>query len=82
MRLIGYIKEIIENSFSIPIYFEKEKFYCHSLDNNFKIISFYETIVSTDYFISYNTYKDFNINDVAPLILLVSITQYFSIVQI
>lgn len=70
MRLIGYIKEVYENSFSIPIYSENEKFYCHTLNDDFKIKSFYETIFSPDCFVQNNTYKDFNINDFGALVFI------------
>jgi len=42
MRLIGYIKQLKTNSFTIPIYTDGKKMYFHFIDLNFKIIGFEE----------------------------------------
>lgn len=42
MRLAGYLNAIIENSFAIPIYKDdNNEYYFHSVDDNYKIKSFY-----------------------------------------
>lgn len=53
MRLIGYIKELIGNSFTIPIYNSSSKYYTHNVDESFRITHFDEL--------------DFNLNDYKPL---------------
>lgn len=70
MRLVGYIRELIENSFSVPIYSDKGRFYCHSIDDEFRITKFNEICLNKDYFIECNTYKDFKIDDYGALVFI------------
>ncbi len=43
MRLAGYLNAIIENSFAIPVYKDaNNEYYFHSVDDNYKIKSFYK----------------------------------------
>src|SRR6218665_559508 len=61
MKLTGYIKEIKENSFAIPIYSDEEgKFYFHNLNNLFFITEFIEVSIDSNLLVEIYFNKDFD----------------------
>lgn len=63
MRLAGYLKALKENSFAIPVYSENGKFFFHNVDENYKIIEFYDSGLENNNFIKCYLSTEFKIND-------------------
>lgn len=62
MRLAGYLKELKDNSFAIPVYTNGNKYYFHNVDENYKIINFFYAQLIEDNFIKCYLSIDFKIN--------------------
>lgn len=70
MRLKGYIQAFKENSFTIPVYGDDNFYYYHSLDDNFKIIDFYKTEISSNYFKKIYLSQTFDIGSTGAIIFI------------
>jgi hypothetical protein len=70
MRLKGYIQAFKENSFTIPVYGDDNFYYYHSLDDNFKIIDFYKTEISSNYFKKTYLSQTFDIGSIGAIIFI------------
>ncbi len=71
MKLIGYINELKENSFAIPVYSNLiGKYYYHKLDNDFNIEGFSETNLNTRFYTELNSSNLFNIGDKGAIVFV------------
>jgi hypothetical protein len=70
MKLSGYIKELVINSFVIPIYKSEKKYYFHKLDENFKILEFIETSIENPFFENLYYSKSFEIGSVGAVVFI------------
>lgn len=63
MKLVGYLKAFKENSFAIPVYSENGYFFFHNVDENYKIIEFYNARLEKNNFIECYLSTEFKLND-------------------
>src|SRR2546425_4355951 len=68
MKLQGYIRPFINNSFTIPIYHEGKKSFTHSLDDNFKISFFTEINFKKEDYKELPTITNFYEGAIGPII--------------
>jgi hypothetical protein len=70
MYLKGYIQALKENSFAIPIYSDGDKYYCHDLDDYYKIKEFYQIQIPDDYFIKLYLSKKFELGSIGASVFI------------
>ncbi|MFK7107060.1 hypothetical protein [Flavobacterium oreochromis] len=62
MRLAGYLKELKEDSFTIPIYTDKNDFFYHNVNDDYKIIGFNKADINKNNIQEYYLSIDFKLN--------------------
>lgn len=70
MRFTGYLKELKENSFAIPVYTDEGEFYFHNVDDDYKIIGFNKAEISNLCINECYLSITFNINDFGAYVFI------------